>query len=181
MHLFSRYFLSSLSVHLLLFMVSIVLVMLNNSLIHEPKQFIPTYIYPLPSSVKTQLTSSGILKHVAENKMTRVHPRERSIKSIRTEIKNENELLRLLHELIARKQSYPESAQLLQQTGTVAIGFYLHPNGNITEARVIKTSGVSSLDEAAVAAVVSAVPVSFAHTFLSQVGYLKVEVQFTLE
>lgn len=62
-------------------------------------------------------------------------------------------LVLLLHNKIQSELIYPISAELLQQHGTVRLGFFLHKNGLINQMTVIKSSGYSLLDKAALDAV----------------------------
>jgi TonB family protein len=75
-------------------------------------------------------------------------------------------LLSILHDKIASKQIYPESAILLNQTGTVSIRFVLGPNGTITHIALQTSSGVESIDLAALNAVKRVSPIKEAAMYL---------------
>lgn len=44
--------------------------------------------------------------------------------------------------------SYPRVAAYFEQSGINAVEFYLHPNGDITDLKIIKSSGLKSFDNA---------------------------------
>ncbi len=48
------------------------------------------------------------------------------------------------------KPTYPQSAQMQNQTGTVRVKFVIGTEGNLVSAGVVKSSGVKSLDRAAI-------------------------------
>jgi TonB family protein len=89
-------------------------------------------------------------------------------------------LLKILHDAIAEKQSYPESALLLKQTGVVTIGFMLYPNGEMTDIFIKKSSGVDSIDQAALEAARLTSPVKQVSAYLEQAGLFSLDVQFIL-
>jgi TonB family protein len=96
---------------------------------------------------------------------------------------NENDvihrtLLKLLHDEIAAKQVYPENALLLNQTGVVSIGFTLNPDGVITNESILKSSGVSSIDSAALAAVRQVSPLKTADRYLQEKEIFSIDVVF---
>jgi protein TonB len=59
---------------------------------------------------------------------------------------------------IERHKRYPNVAKVKQIEGTVTINFVITPEGDIKSAKVVKTSGDSVLDKAALTAVKNAVP-----------------------
>jgi TonB family protein len=91
---------------------------------------------------------------------------------------SKNVLLTMLHELIAAKQHYPESALALNQTGSVLISFTLHVNGELTNIVLIKSSGITSIDSAALSAVKAISPVNLASFYLTKREHFSVEVAF---
>ena len=81
----------------------------------------------------------------------------------------------MLHEQIAKKQIYPESAIALNQSGTVTIRFILSPEGIIHHIILDKSSGVTSLDLAALKAVQTISPIpNISH-------FLKIEEPFSVD
>lgn len=90
-------------------------------------------------------------------------------------------LIALLHIAIQNKQQYPPSALQMSRQGKVTVGFKLYPDGSISELQLVKTSGVKSLDEAALAAVRSAVPFSGVDVYLKESQDFTIDVVFSLE
>lgn len=87
-------------------------------------------------------------------------------------------LLEILHNAIAANLIYPESALLLNQNGTVKIGLTLFPNGQITQVAMLKSSGIESMDKAAIAAVQSIAVIEEARRYLSTKEFFSVDVVF---
>ena len=59
---------------------------------------------------------------------------------------------------IERHKRYPDAAKVRQIEGSVTIYFVITPEGDITSAEIVKTSGNSALDKAALTAVKNAAP-----------------------
>lgn len=55
-------------------------------------------------------------------------------------------------EVISKYQTYPSSARKSGCEGICTISFKLHPNGNINEVKILKSSGFGSLDKSALKA-----------------------------
>ena len=91
-----------------------------------------------------------------------------------------NELLALLHAAIQEKQEYPDSALQLEREGRVTVEFLLDQNGEVSNIRIAKSSGTTSLDEAAVHAVQNASPFVMAKKFLKNTKEYSVDVIFKL-
>jgi TonB family protein len=91
--------------------------------------------------------------------------------------KNEEQpILTLLHNAIAEKQTYPEEALASQQSGIVTIGFMLYPNGELKKIHLVKSSGISELDNAAITAVKSVSAVPHVSRYLEQANYFFIDV-----
>lgn len=88
------------------------------------------------------------------------------------------ELLKILHDSIAAKQSYPESALELNQKGKVVVGFYLAPDGNLSRISMLKSSGYDSIDSAALLAVKSVDTITNAGLYLNKKEFFSIEVIF---
>lgn len=89
-------------------------------------------------------------------------------------------LTALLHAAIQREQQYPASAQEHNQQGRVTLAFTLYPDGNISNLHIQHTSGISSLDHAAVAAVNAALPFQQVDRYLKSAENYQVDVVFAL-
>lgn len=126
---------------------------------------------------KSNLTEHGLIKKVDQNK------KSTPLISTQTESVTKNsadKLLELLHNKIASLQQYPENAITLNQTGKVTLSMIVHPNGMITQIAVTKSSGIESLDAAALNAVQSASPIKEASKYLAISRPFSVDVVFSL-
>lgn len=93
--------------------------------------------------------------------------------------KEKNALLTLLHEAIQKHQHYPLSAQEMEQEGRTRLQFTLYQNGNISHLRITQSSGITSLDQAALAAVQAALPFQGVEIYLDQAEEYSVDVIFS--
>ncbi|EGV29694.1 TonB family protein [Thiorhodococcus drewsii AZ1] len=63
---------------------------------------------------------------------------------------SERAYLSALQRAISRQQRYPASARRRQQTGTTTLAFVIQANGRIGQIRIVRSSGHSSIDRAAI-------------------------------
>ncbi|HVE43835.1 MAG TPA: TonB family protein [Gammaproteobacteria bacterium] len=91
---------------------------------------------------------------------------------------SEDPLRNLLGRAITAKLYYSKVAKDLQMHGMVSVGFVLHPDGQITGARVIKKSRERILDAAALNAINDASPVHDVDIYLREAKYLVVNIIF---
>lgn len=87
-------------------------------------------------------------------------------------------LTMLLHDAIAKQQTYPLAAQLMERHGRVSVAFTLLVNGAIENLQIIASSGTDSLDEAAVSAVKQAVPFQKVNTFIHAPTRFQIDIVF---
>lgn len=157
--------------------------------------YLPSYAISTQNnyiSQKEKILGQKIIppKKIATNKMNHPHI-NMSLKSATKKIsspssmtlqtsslKKIDTLLSLLHQQIAAKQSYPEAALLLQQNGTVRIGFLLFPDGHISQISVLQSSGINSIDASALSALKEIIPVKEASSYLQKERYFSVDVVF---
>ncbi|HTM64330.1 MAG TPA: TonB family protein, partial [Gammaproteobacteria bacterium] len=85
-----------------------------------------------------------------------------------------------LHTAIEQAQQYPASAQEQQREGRVTLAFTLAPNGSISHSRVAASSGISSLDHAALQALHAAAPFQHINKYLHSVENYQIDVIFKL-
>jgi TonB family protein len=90
------------------------------------------------------------------------------------------ELIALLHTAIQKAQRYPASAQEMEREGRATLSFTLHKNGTVSELTVLRSSGTSSLDNAALAAVNDAAPFQQVERYLSTPQVYQIDVVFRL-
>lgn len=87
-------------------------------------------------------------------------------------------LQKILGRAITKHLFYPALARQLYQHGIATIGFVLHPSGEISEARIVKTSKVRSLDLAALYAITESSPIGNVDIYLKEAEYLTVNIIF---
>lgn len=87
-------------------------------------------------------------------------------------------LIRILHQKIQGMQRYPATAEMLGQEGRTTVAFLLKGSGNITELRIVKSSGVTSLDQASMRAVQDAAPFEEAKKYLKHDRQFQIDVVF---
>lgn len=122
-------------------------------------------------TVRTEERSKYALRKTVRQENAAVSSQNKQIAIARGE---RNALLERLHEVIAEHQHYPQDAQALGQAGAVMVAFKLFPNGKLDELHVVHSSGIQSLDEAAVAAVRAIDP------YVEAVRYLRAPDEFTV-
>lgn len=168
-----KYFLFSLLGHALIVVSAILIFMTSNSLEKQPLMSIKSYLVSKPVIIK----KNGLVK--LKKMVTQKIKKNQNISSL-SENTTHDELLRLLHQAIAERQQYPESAIALNQTGTVKIGMMINPNGIISQASVMKSSGVEAIDSAALEAVKAISPFQPAVKLLQAEQFFSVDVMFSL-
>ncbi|CAN5236161.1 hypothetical protein BH10PSE19_BH10PSE19_06450 [soil metagenome] len=84
----------------------------------------------------------------------------------------------MLHTAIAAKQVYPESALALNQTGIVKIAFTLESTGQLSNIRIIKSSGFTDLDSAAISAVEAISPIEGMERYIQKKDDFSIAVAF---
>jgi TonB family protein len=89
-------------------------------------------------------------------------------------------LIALLHAAIAKHQQYPASAEEMERTGRVTLGFTLLTNGTINSLTVLRSSGTTSLDNAALAAVNEATPFPQVSRYQQAAHDYQIDVVFEL-
>lgn len=87
-------------------------------------------------------------------------------------------LIKILARALSRHLQYPRVAAEFNLRGTVLVGFVLHPEGYVTGARVVQSSGAGVLDDAARDAVGAMSPVGDVHEYVPAPEYLVVGIIF---
>lgn len=82
----------------------------------------------------------------------------------------------LLGRAITAQLYYPEMARGLHMHGTAGIGFVLHPDGTITNARIVQTSKENILDVAALNTVKNASPIANVDIYVKEAKYLVIHI-----
>lgn len=87
-------------------------------------------------------------------------------------------LVKILARALSRHLTYPRVAADFNLRGVVLVGFLLHPEGYITEARVVKSSGAGVLDDEARDAVGAMSPVGDVHEYVPEPEFLVIGIIF---
>jgi TonB family protein len=149
-----------------------------------------------------QTAKNGIEKPVAQTKQiasTKSIPKKPAAKSVNSApqkiteaIVNQNHepmhligeskiikpLIKILAKALSQHLIYPKIAEDFNLRGTVLVGFMLHPQGYVTESRVVKSSGAGVLDDAAREAVDGMSPVMGVGEFMQKPEFLVVGIIF---
>ncbi|MCD6055740.1 MAG: TonB family protein [Gammaproteobacteria bacterium] len=96
------------------------------------------------------------------------------------EEKGDSELLRLIHNKIQEHHYYPANALSLSQSGTVWLQFVLNPDGRIEQIHLLQTSGIKSLDKAAITALEAASPLPIGRAQLSASAWFRIHLVYAL-
>lgn len=198
-----KYFFISLVGHLFLFMLFFGFSFLTipfESQIYTPEvketvPFIPAYMYRAPAKrlVQTKPQKSvetskwGIEKPQASKTETVAQsshseaqsqatlPQQQKIKSKKT---FDDPLLSLLHNATAAKLVYPRTAADFNQNGIVDVGFVIAPSGQVTQVKLMKSSGFELLDNAALTAIKAISPVFHVDRYLQQPKFVTAHISF---
>jgi TonB family protein len=87
-------------------------------------------------------------------------------------------LLKLLGKALSAHLSYPKPAIDFNLKGLVTVGFMLHPDGNITDIKLVGSSSAGVLDQASLLALHAITPVAGVAPLLKEPTYLVVGFMF---
>lgn len=87
-------------------------------------------------------------------------------------------LIKILARALSQHLSYPRVAADFNLRGVVLVGFVLNPEGYVTEARVVQSSGAGVLDDAARDAVGAMSPVGDVREYVPEPQFLVVGIIF---
>lgn len=169
----ARYLFLSIIGHILFFFFTIHAISYQTTL--EKKDFIPAYaLQQKPLDQKMVLHAKSLLK------ITRPHPRQLKPMTPSVQIKStiHQELLNILHQKISEQQIYPDAALALKQTGSVTIGLRLQPNGIVKNVVILKSSGIPSLDDAALRATQAISPLEHIDSYIKNDESFRVDIVF---
>ncbi len=167
----SKYFYVSVLGHGLLLAYFLIIIFLGKNA-SEPQAVLKAY---------TKMEANSLIKKTSS--ITHIQHTQRAITVVKPSTSivqkdSEKTLLTILYSAISSKQSYPQSALLLHQNGTVKLGFYLYPDGHIDNITILQASGVAALDEAAKKAIQDITPVIEAGNYLHVANYFSVTIRF---
>lgn len=196
-----KYFYLSFIFHLLIFLLLLNVVTFDHS-ISEEYVVMPARLETLSSTVLSapQKKSSSRTKastHLAKDIKLRIDPHLRKDNSSPIVARNHfakndkpknqfllkgdthyTEFLKIIHNKITSHQQYPSSALLLNQSGTVTLQFNVYPNGQMDQMIILKSSGFSNLDQAALHALQSIGHFKQAYLYLKKTTTFSVDVIF---
>lgn len=113
----------------------------NLSFLNQPQQFLPQQ-QPQSSDEINKGSDSKTIQEINELYGEEFGDLGTAEKDF---IKNN---LRNIGRITQRYLTYPSVAAYFEQSGINAVEFYLHPNGDITDLKIIKSSGLKSFDSA---------------------------------
>lgn len=87
-------------------------------------------------------------------------------------------IIKILAKALSEHLVYPKIAQDFNLRGTVLVGFMLHPQGYISETKIVRSSGAGVLDDAARDAVNRMSPVQGVNNYMSKAEFLVVGIIF---
>ena len=87
-------------------------------------------------------------------------------------------LIMLLGKALTAHLKYPKTAVDFNIRGTAFISFVIHPDGSVTDVKLVQTSGTGVLDNEALESVAAISPVKNVNQYLQEAEYLVVGVIF---
>ncbi len=139
----------------------------------KPKPQPKTAARAAKSSSKREITFS-----TASPPIDLTHPYDREPLRLIGESKIVQPLVRILARAIGPHLYYPRVAAEFNLRGVVLVGFTLHPEGYITDTRIVKSSDSGVLDDSARSAVMSAGSVGNVSEYVSAPEFLVIGVIF---
>ena len=185
-----RFFWLSLLTHI--FLIFIFCIHLSPRVKNEmPDKIISAYLYhdiPTPPASVVQSVNQkkslaspfGILKKnqtamTTPSKINHVEKKSPSTEAIHLIGDKKNTpkpLIKLLGSALTASLIYPKSAVDFRLTGVAYVRFLIHPDGNITEIQLFKSSSADVLDRAALNAVRAITPLKGVSQYLSEPKYV---------
>lgn len=141
----------------------------------------PLKATPKPQAEKKQAptTKPGVVSFSAASQpIDLTHPFDREPLRLVGESKIVPPLVRILARAIGPHLFYPRVAAEFNLSGVVLVGFVLHPEGYLTNVRIVKSSGAGVLDDAARNGVASVATVGQVSEFVQQPEFLVIGVIF---
>lgn len=157
----------------------------------KPPEYIPSYAYHEEKSASVQQNKTIFQKTPKKNIPTSkdgvekpvFNPREirfnqvvdissakdsEPVHLIGDNKKTPKPLIILLGKAMTAKLAYPRAAIDLTIKGVAVIGFVLHPDGQVTDVRLLKSSSADILDQAALSAAYQISPVKNVGSYITQ-------------
>lgn len=187
----------SILLHVLL-LLSFSLVLIPQPLITKrPGLYIPAYVYQKSTSTKKEQQQPQPPREVKNNRtdessdmkgipISKSKPQQFTAISSHDKSdpihligdkKVDNKLLKILGKALTAKLLYPKIAIDFRVRGTVLVGMVLHPDGSITDTKLVESSKVEVLDNAALAAV-NATSLPDISTYLNKPKFIVIGIIF---
>lgn len=112
----------------------------------KPQPAVRTDPQPAPQSAQTVRTSPAEPAPVVSNDKPQ----------LMVYGKSSDPILAAIVSALKQKLIYPKQAQMQGKTGTVIVSFLFHPNGSVTDARVVKSNAAEVLQKSALKTVTEA-------------------------
>jgi len=177
------FLLSSISMHILIILLISIQIFYAQPTMHISKTWLPASLYINTSIMHTPPVDTAKLatrlvhsRNILKNNLKKSFAQIATDSSTKT--KNIPIILKILHQAIAANQTYPETVNDMQLTGTVKIGFWLYPDGHLSNIKIIKSSHNDLIDHSALEAIAHISPVKMAGNYLSHSDFFSVEVIF---
>lgn len=186
----------ALLLHLMLLMSFTVILVVEDKPEDKPNLYIPSYVAhdedspslkQAPAPQKKPVEKSGLEKLTMENASEATHSQQLTSISISKETEPvhlvgdkdiDKPLLTLLGKALSAHLSYPKIAIDFNVQGVALIGFVLHPDGQVTDAQLVKSSRAEVLDQAALSATMAMSPVKQVNLYINEPKYMVVGVIF---
>lgn len=124
--------------------------------------------------LKKNLHPQNVISHHAKNPAQAFIEAE----SLKTGKPVDDQLLKELTRATAKTLFYPAKAAVFHLKGTSSVGFYIQPNGNVTDVQLVQSSGFKILDDAAVNAIKAISPVRDVNLYLSKPKFVVAGIIF---
>lgn len=149
------------------------------------KTVLASYLVTNPSLEKQVIDKTAADKHAIalqhEKPIAANHPdKSSSLQHAAIAGKQMSALTELLHTAIQNAQQYPASAQEMGREGRSTVSFILHPDGTVSDLKLLHSSGTTSIDNAALAAVHNAAPFPQVNKYLQTAKPYQLDVVFLL-
>jgi TonB family protein len=116
--------------------------------------------------------------NTTNNMMETSRPQEEAVHLIGDKHTPAKPLMKLIGKALTAHLIYPSIAKDFNVKGSVLVGFLLHPNGEVTEAQLIHSSGAQVLDQAALTGVKTMSPINNVSPYVKQPRFLIIGILF---
>ena len=142
---------------------------------------------------KLSTDKNGILKRSSNSQMLGSISEDRMVLThdMMKEMSNETEpvhligdkkiakpLIKLLGKAIFSRLTYPKIAVDFNMQGATMIGFMIHPNGMVSDVRILKSSGTDIFDNAAMTAINEISPVQHVSDYIKEPQFIVANIVF---